>query len=398
MKNVVKFLIVLMILLMGCDKLQENIEWQPLTAFPDNHFFPSYAWATSSWVELPTEGFIGIQGGSIGITIKNDKDDANYSIQISAPEIAFETKYDFKFPSESTTDWFNVYPNINFKWDKLKSTTQPTPANVSFTLYKNGESCGQKNVTVVVHSIYDCPFYLKRTDSTEVSLDWMYAAYVNENDPVIDKLLREALNTGIVNSFTSYFGSSSQDIANNVFRQVTALWAVLYNRGITYSTVTTPSVGINEQKLLAQKVRFPSDALSTSQANCIDGTVLFASLLRRIGISSRIVLVPGHAFVGYNDAGPMDTTNYRYLETTLLGLKFDESQVNPNDIIYYRNNLATQVYSINKEAIYNFLNCWYTGWNEFNEAKPYIDAGYLGYLCVDVDKVRNELNILPISR
>ena len=115
MKNVVKFLIVLMILLMGCDKLQENIEWQPLTAFPDNHFFPSYAWATSSWVELPTEGFIGIQGGSIGITIKNDKDDANYSIQISAPEIAFETKYDFKFPSESTTDWFNVYPNINFK-------------------------------------------------------------------------------------------------------------------------------------------------------------------------------------------------------------------------------------------------------------------------------------------
>lgn len=397
MKNFVKLLFVL-IILSGCNKLQKNVDWEPLTAFPDNHFFPSYAWATSSWTELPTEGFIGIQGGSIGITIKNDEDDANYRLQISAPEIAFDTDYNFSFPLESSTDWFNVYPNINFKWDKLKSTTQPTPANVSYTLYKNGVSCGQKNVTIIVHSIYDCPFWLIRTDNTEVRLDWMYAAYVNENDPVIDKLLREALNTGIVSSFTSYLGNSPNDIWTKVFMQVTALWTVLYNRGITYSTVTTPSVGINEEKLWAQKVRFPSDALSTSQANCIDGTVLFASLLRRIGISSRIVLIPGHAFVGYNDLGPMDTTNFRYLETTQLGFEFNESQVSPADIIFYKNNLPAQVYSTNKEAIYNFLNCWYTGWEEFAQAKPSIDAGEPGYICVDVDKVRNEWSILPISR
>lgn len=397
MKNALTLLIVLLVFA-GCDQVQKNVDWQPLTAFPDNHFFPSYAWATSNWKEVPTEGFIGMQGGSIGITIKNDKDNADYSLQISAPEIAFDTDYNFKFPSESSADWYNVYPNINFKWDKLKSTTQPTPSNVSFTLYKNGVSCGQKNVTIIVHSIYDCPLWLIRTDNTQVHLDWMCAAYVNENDPVIDRLLREALNTGIVSSFTSYYGNSPQEIANNVFMQVTALWAVLYNRGITYSTVTNPSVGINEQNLFAQKVRFPSDALSTSQANCIDGTVLFASLLRRIGISSRIVLIPGHAFVGYNDAGTMDTTNFRYLETTQLGLEFSESQVNPQDIIFFRSYLPAQVYSANKGAIYNFLNCWYTGYQEFNKAKPNIDAGQTGYMCVDVDKVRNEWNILPISR
>ncbi len=397
MKNLAKILIIMMFFSIYIQS-QSNIYWLPVTAFPDNHFFPSYAWATSDWTDLPPEGVIGTFGGSIGITIKNYRDNATYKLKISAPEIAEETNYTFKIPTNSSMNLFNVYPNINYKWEKLKNTTQPTPANVTFTLYKNGINYGQKNVTIIVHSIYDCPYWLKRTDGSFTNLDWMFTAYVNENDPIIDKLLREALNTKIVKNFTGYMGNNSNEIVNNVWMQVTALWAVLYNRGITYSNVTTPSVGINEQKLAAQKVRFPSDALLTSQANCIDGTVLFASLLRRIGIKSRIVMIPGHAFVGFNYNGLEDSPNYKYLETTGLGEKVYESQVDTADINWYRYYLPADVYSANTESINNFLYFCYFAQKEFEDAKPNIAAGNAGYFILDVNKARDNWNILPISR
>ena len=52
-----------------------------------------------------------------------------------------------------------------------------------------------------------------------------FAAYVNEENPMIDHLLREALNTRIVNRFLGYQGSPEA-----VDNQVYALWNVLQKR------------------------------------------------------------------------------------------------------------------------------------------------------------------------
>ena len=57
----------------------------------------------------------------------------------------------------------------------------------------------------------------------------------------------------------------------------------------------------------------------SSPMNCVDGSVLLASVLQRIGLRTFIVLVPGHAFVGFY-ADP-DAQRAMYLETTLLGAK-----------------------------------------------------------------------------
>jgi len=64
------------------------------------------------------------------------------------------------------------------------------------------------------------------------------------------------------------------------------------------------------------------ESLNNSQANCVDGSVLFASLLRKIGIEPFLVLVPGHCYVGfYLDAAQ---ENPIALETTLLGAVLSE--------------------------------------------------------------------------
>jgi len=68
----------------------------------------------------------------------------------------------------------------------------------------------------------------------------------------------------------------------------------------------------------SQRIRFPADALTLGSANCIDGTVLFASALENIALEPIIVLVPGHAFVGWKRWTGANN-NCEFLETTMIG-------------------------------------------------------------------------------
>ncbi|MBN1139471.1 MAG: hypothetical protein JXM73_23045 [Anaerolineae bacterium] len=67
------------------------------------------------------------------------------------------------------------------------------------------------------------------------------------------------------------------------------------------------------------------DDVPGRQANCIDGTVLFASLLELANIDPLLIIVPGHAFVGWRVW--KNVKRYEFLETTLIGDgDFEEAQ------------------------------------------------------------------------
>ena len=61
----------------------------------------------------------------------------------------------------------------------------------------------------------------------------MFAAYVNEQHPFVDKMLREALDTGIVNSFTGYQTKNKAE----VYRQAYALWNALSKRDVAATAI-----------------------------------------------------------------------------------------------------------------------------------------------------------------
>ena len=103
--------------------------------------------------------------------------------------------------------------------------------------------------------------------------------------------------------------------AEVVDRQVYALWNVLQKRKFRYSSVSNTSLSSNV--VFSQRVRTFDDALESSQINCVDGSVLFASLLRAINIEPILVRTPGHMFVGYyTDSSHKDMN---FLETTMIG-------------------------------------------------------------------------------
>ena len=142
-------------------------------------------------------------------------------------------------------------------------------------------------------------------------MSWIFAAYVDERGAAVDRILEVAGKSGIVDKFDGYAGADP----DRVYRQVWAIWQALSDRGIRYSSAD-PAIG-RGPRVFSQRVRFIAQTWADRSANCVDGSVLIASVLQRIGLRSFLVLVPGHAFVGfYADA---DAQRAAYLETTLLG-------------------------------------------------------------------------------
>jgi hypothetical protein len=90
---------------------------------------------------------------------------------------------------------------------------------------------------------------------------------------------------------------------------------------VRYSSITK-SVATNET-VYSQHVRLLDESINNGQANCVDGAVLFASLLRKIDIEPILVSLPHHCYVAfYLDK---EHTQLVGLETTLLGAEMDEN-------------------------------------------------------------------------
>lgn len=219
---------------------------------------------------------------------------------------------------------YAIYPQIAWEYDALLQARQVQPANVVMELFVDGKPAGRKTKVVTLRSLNDCPIYLQPAnaegkpaeteDEVETEgedLSFMFAAYVNENHPWVDQITKEALEAGIVDSFTGY---QSED-PDEVFKQVFAIWNIMQRRGMKYSDITTSSA--EGGLVLSQHVRLFDEAVSAKQANCVDGTVLFASILRKINITPYLVMVPGHMYLAFDLDEEGETT--LALETTMMG-------------------------------------------------------------------------------
>ena len=111
-------------------------------------------------------------------------------------------------------------------------------------------------------------------------------------------------------------GRYQGDEATGVADQVEALYKALkQDANITYiNSVISFSA---ENGVSSQRVRLPRESLVTQSANCIDGTVLFSSLLEAESLNPAIVIVPGHSFAAWETW--RGSGQWKYLETTMIG-------------------------------------------------------------------------------
>jgi hypothetical protein len=156
---------------------------------------------------------------------------------------------------------------------------------------------------------------LKSGEWLDLSRYW--GAFVTPNTPSVLKFLREVANI-CEGPLDGYLGSRQ-----SVESQVRAIFNALKNTGIIY---VHSAVAFNpEEGSQSQRMRLPSESLAHKEANCIDGTLLFASLLEAATLSPGIVVFPRHALVAWEtwdrDRGDWNDTGdgWKYLETTMIG-------------------------------------------------------------------------------
>jgi hypothetical protein len=242
---------------------------------------------------------------------------------------------------------------------------------IRYAVSVNGVDLGWDQIQIRVRSVNDVPFYVG-SDLTGESQDLsgIFAGFVNESHPAVQQILQEALGLKAVQRFVGYTGNPA-----DTSLQAFAIWYALQRKRVRYSNVTTPSAASPSGKVYSQAVRFIDESIDSQQANCVDGSVLFASVLYKIGIHPILVRMPDHMFVGYwlNE----EHSAYEFLETTLLG----EGR-QPGSLKESFNRFSQAVGSANKM---------------FNEdVRPAVEKEEPGYLLIDIAEIRKlGINAIP---
>ena len=130
------------------------------------------------------------------------------------------------------------------------------------------------------------------TTNSRIDLTNYLAAWVTPNAPKVMQLLRRAADLLEDKQIAGY-----QVGPRGVETQVKAIFEALKEQGIQYIN-STVCFGAGRGEMM-QRIRLPGEALENRSANCIDGTVLMASVLEAATLNPGFVLVPGHAFLAW---------------------------------------------------------------------------------------------------
>ena len=223
-----------------------------------------------------------------------------------------------------------VSPSFTFDDNALLALTSPKKVQRQTEAYALEN--GQKNLfytnstSVTIHPMQvfgqkEEAFYsVDYLSHPQKEYDW-YSVFVTPEADSISAMVAEVarkLPGGQLLVYQQYSEDSS--VEQSLKRVVKAVFEVLQSRGIKYIEETgTSSVG--------QRINYPVETLRKKQGICIETAVLFASILEKLGFDARIIIVPGHAFVGWmqedngwmmkNSGGKIDL-----IETTLIADKY----------------------------------------------------------------------------
>ena len=195
--------------------------------------------------------------------------------------------------------------------DRLSSVTELTRASLNVEVQDlDARTEVHKTVPVWLLARTTAPLQVQDPSTgTWLDMTKYLGAFVTPNAPAIMKYLQVATSKHPNKRLVGYQGGEDE-----VFSQVRAVYEALGATGIKYVNSIidfTPESGS-----ATQRVRLPRESIENTSANCIDGTVLMASLLEAVSLNPAIVIIPGHAFLAWETWRNSGT--WRYVETTMV--------------------------------------------------------------------------------
>ena len=198
----------------------------------------------------------------------------------------------------------SLRPHLDWDATYLRSFSGPRVQSLQLSLVGADGVTSSRNIELRTHPLDEALYYV-RDGAAGVDLGWIFAAYVDPSSRVVDAILARA------------FATLPERARSRALRieQARAVWLALEQHGVRYAD-EDPTIS-HGPVVYSQRVRLLDTIWQQRIANCIDGSVLIASALERLGMRTFIVLVPGHAFVGWRSGDEGEAAEF--LETTLLG-------------------------------------------------------------------------------
>lgn len=137
------------------------------------------------------------------------------------------------------------------------------------------------------------------------------AAWVTPRTEPVQQMLRQAVEYSPRGAMWGYQGPRNPETVRS---QVKAVYQALKLVG-ELAYVNSPFAIGPKSGEVRQAVRLPRESLTQRSANCIDGAVLYASLMEYAALEPVVVVMSGHAFVGWKTWRGAD--EYEFLETTV---------------------------------------------------------------------------------
>jgi hypothetical protein len=385
MAKIIRVLVALIGLVGAVPALAQR--WKPYNELGD--LYPAYAIAVSNLVpdadDQQDKTLLGDLNGVLGVTFTPARPNTRVTLEIRCDNSLklFESAR-IEVVTPTVGEEYLIRPLIRFDHIKLASIRQPVTTHITYILTIDGHRQMPRTERLRVRSINDCPYAFVDENEQATPIDLMFAAYVNEDHPWIQSILEEALRKKYVAAFVGY-----QTDRTGVYRQVMAIWRVLQDRGIRYGSI--PGVAPTASGVLSQHVRMLDESIRYAQSNCVDGTVLLASILRKIALNPILVVLPGHMFVGFDlDA---DGEQQAYLETTLLGGGTRKGEVVNSRL--YETLLGTELNQNAQGATKSFVGAVESGNARFMRSKPGIRRRKDGYGLIDL-AIARAAGIAPI--
>ena len=265
------------------------VEWSTVVS-PRGQLFPSLVLATANMPgpARPKSTVIGDPSGLIGVRVRAERDNQPVRVTIKLPGWLRESSLDVRLAKAGTM--YSLYPVLEWEFALLRDFDHAAPETIRFELQLDDRPSESKVERVRLHSINEAPYFVQ-DDKRPTNLAWMFAAYVDEDHPQVRRIVSEALKNGAVKRFDGYQSRDSKQ----VMKQVYAVWRALRGRGIRYSSITRTGNGKSE--VLSQHVRFIDESFGNAEANCVDGTVLLAAVLRKIYLNPALMMVLGPLFL-----------------------------------------------------------------------------------------------------
>lgn len=181
--------------------------------------------------------------------------------------------------------------NFSIKPDNQKMTMLTESIATTFTIKVWADFADEANKHEVFSQEYDIKLHAYDQWLGTSILPQSLSSFVTPNHPAISKVVVEAANHLKQMTGNSGFCEYQTHNPNDVLMQVAAIYAALHQQGIVYRALPASF------ETVGQRITMPDQVLEEKLGNCIELTILFASVLEAVGINSGIIIQQGHALL-----------------------------------------------------------------------------------------------------